>query len=64
MLGYNIDITLWEEHCQIEGAQFSNLRGLNTPPALAIKSDRVIEFNGKTIGTISNTTLFINPSIE
>ena len=57
---YNIDITFWGEHCQIEGAQLANLRGLDTPPTLAIKGGRVTEFNGKSVGTISNRTLFIN----
>ena len=34
------------------------------PPAVAIKGGCVTYFNGKTIGTISNTTIFINPNIE
>ena len=55
---------LWGENYQIEGAQLANLRGLDTPPALAIKGGRVTEFNGKTVGTISNTTLFRNQNIE
>ena len=64
MSGYSIDITLWGEHCQIEGVKLSNLRGLPTPPAVAIKGGRVTDFNGKIVGTISNTTVFINPKIE
>ena len=52
------------EHCQIEGVELASLRGLPTPPAVAIKGDRVTDFNGKTVGTISNTTVFINPKIE
>ena len=64
MSGYSIDITLWGEHCQIEGADISNLRGLPTAPAVVIKGDRVTDFNGKIVGTISNTTIFINPKIE
>ena len=60
---YSIGKTLWGEHCQIEGAQLANLRGLDTPLAIEITGGRVIDFNGKTVGTISNTTLFINPSI-
>ena len=35
--GYSIDITLWGEHCQIEGVRLSNLRGLDTPSALETK---------------------------
>ena len=64
MSGYSIDITLWGDHCQIEGAELANLRGLPTPPVVAIKGGRITEFNGKTVGTISNTTIFINPNIE
>ena len=64
MPGYSIDVTLWGDHCQIEGAELSNLRGLPMPLAVAIKGGRVTDFNGKTVGTISNTTIFINPEIE
>ena len=64
MSGYSIGITLWGELCQIEGAELANLRGLDTPPILAIKGGYVTEFNGKTLGTILNTTLFITPKIE
>ena len=64
MSGYSIDITLWGDHCQIEGAQFANLCGLPTSPVVAFKGGRVTDFNGKTVGTISNTTVFINPAIE
>ena len=64
MSGYRIDITLWGEHYQIEGVELANLRGLPTPLAIAIKGGLVTYFNGKTIGTISNTTVFINPKVE
>ena len=64
MSGYSIDITLWGEHFQIEGVELANLRGLATPPDVAIKGDCVTDFNGKTVGTISNTSIFINPNIE
>ena len=61
MSGYSIGITLWGEHCQIEGDELANLRGLPMPLVVAIKGDRVTYFNGKTIGTISNTTIFYKP---
>ena len=64
MSGYSIDITIWGEHCQIEGAKLANLRGLSTPPAVAIKGGHVTCFNGKPVGTISKTTIFIIPNIE
>ena len=52
MSGYSIDITLWGEHFQIQGDEISSLRGLPTPPAIAIKGSRVTDFNGKYVGTI------------
>ena len=58
MSGYSIDITLWGEHCQIEGAKISNLRGLPTPRAVAIKGGRVTDFNGKLLGLFP-TLLFL-----
>ena len=64
MSGYSIDITLWGEHFQIEGDEISNLCGLPMPPAVAIKGGHVTNFNGKNVGTISNTTVFIKPDIE
>jgi len=30
-------------------------------PVLAIKGCRVVDFNGRTIGTISTTTILVNP---
>ena len=64
MSGYIIDITLLGDHFQIQEAELVNLRGLPTPPAVVIKGGRVTDFNGKTVGTISNSTIFINPNIE
>ena len=64
MSGTSINITIWGDHFQIEGAELASLRGLPTPPVVAIKGGHAIEFNGKTVGTISNTTVFINPDIK
>ena len=64
MSGYSIDITLWGDHCQIEEAELASLRGLSTPAAIAIKGGCVTKFNRKTVGTISNTIVFINQKIE
>ena len=60
----SIDITLWGDHFQIEGAKLASLRGLPTSPVVAIKGGRVTKFNRKTVGTISNTNVFINTDIE
>ena len=64
MSGYSIDITLWGEHCQIEGAELANLCGLPMPPVVAIKGGHVTDFNGKTVGTIFNTNVFISPKMK
>ena len=64
MSSYSIDITLWGEHCQIERAELASLHGLPTPLAVAIKGGRVTHFNGKTVGTISNTTVFITQKLK
>ena len=64
MSSYSIDITLWGENCQIQGDELSSLRGLPTPPTVEITSGCVTDCNGKIVGTISNTTIFINPNIE
>ena len=41
MSGNSIDITLWGDHYQIEGAKLASLHGLPTPPAVAIKGGHV-----------------------
>ena len=64
MSNYSIDITLWGEHCQIQGVELASLHYLPTPPTVVIKGGRVTYFNGKSVGTISNSTIFINPNIE
>ena len=64
MSSYSIDLTLWGDHFQIQGVDLASLRGLPTPPAVVIKGGRVTDFNGKSVGTISNSTIFIKPNIE
>ena len=64
MSGYSIDITLQGEPYQIKGVELFDLHGLPMPLAVAIKGGRVTKLNGKTVGTIFNTTIFINPDIE
>ena len=64
MSSYSIDITLLGEYFHIQGAEIDNLRGLPTPLVVAIKGGRVTDLNGNFVGTISNSTIFINPNIE
>ena len=58
-----MDVTLWGEHCRVEGQELSTLRSENAHPVLAIKGGRVAEFNGKTVGTTSKSIVLINPDI-
>ena len=64
MSSYSIDVTLWGEHCHIQGKEISTLFSVGTKPILAIKGGRVAEFNGKTIGTMSKSIVLINPNIQ
>ena len=64
MSGYSIDITLWGENFQIQGSELASLCSLPTPPAVVIKGGPVTDFNGKSVGTILKSTIFINPNIE
>jgi len=57
MLGYSIDMTLWGEHCRVEGGELPNVCFVVSHPIQAIKGGCVAEFNDKTIGTISKTNI-------
>ena len=58
-----MDVTLWGEHCHVEGQELSTLCYEYAHPVLAIKRGRVAEFNGKTVGTTSKSIAIINPDI-
>eukprot|EP00253_Pinus_taeda_P010656 PITA_10656 len=62
--GFSIDVTLWGDHCDSIRQNLAEFYSLDNPPILAIKGGRVSEFNGTTIGTISTSTLIINPQVE
>jgi len=59
--GFSINVTLWGDHCDSIRQNFAEFYN---PPILAIKGGRVSEFNGTIIGTISTSTLIINPQVE
>jgi len=49
--------------CHAKGGEISSLQTLETNSILAIKGGHVFELNGRTVGTIPTTWLFINPNI-
>lgn len=59
--GRSIELTLWGNFCNAEGLELQNICDSGASPILAVKSARVSDFSGKTIGTISTSMLFINP---
>lgn len=61
MSGRSVEITLWGNFCNAEGQTLQNMCDSGIFPVLAIKSGRVNDFNGKTVGTISTSQLFIEP---
>lgn len=61
MSGRSVEVTLWGNFCNAEGQTLQNICDSGVFPVLAVKSGRVNDFNGKTVGTISTSQLFIDP---
>ncbi|XP_058103870.1 replication protein A 70 kDa DNA-binding subunit A-like [Magnolia sinica] len=61
MSGRSVELTIWGSFCNAEGQQLQDMCDSGVPPVLAVKAARVNDFNGKTVGTISTSQLFINP---
>ncbi|XP_054786686.1 replication protein A 70 kDa DNA-binding subunit A [Prosopis cineraria] len=61
MSGRSVELTLWGDFCNREGQKLQEMVDGGFFPVLAVKSGRVNDFSGKSIGTISSTQLFINP---
>lgn len=61
MSGRSVEITLWGNLCTGEGQQLQELCDSGNFPVLAIKTGRVSDFSGKSVGSISSSQLFINP---
>ncbi|KAG9457369.1 hypothetical protein H6P81_001877 [Aristolochia fimbriata] len=56
-----VELSLWGEFCNKEGRELQEMHDLGLFPVLALKSGKVNDFSGKSVGTISSTQLFINP---
>ncbi|KAL5973296.1 Replication protein A 70 kDa DNA-binding subunit C [Asimina triloba] len=61
MSGRSVELTLWGSFCNAEGQQLQSMCDAGSAPVLAVKAGRVNDFNGKAVGTISTSQLFINP---
>ncbi|KAJ8766675.1 hypothetical protein K2173_004499 [Erythroxylum novogranatense] len=59
----SVELTLWGDFCNKEGQKLQEMVDSRNFPVLAVKSGKVSDFNGKSLGTISSTQLFINPDI-
>ena len=58
-----IELTLWGSYCMDPGQQLEQDNQQGAHPVVAIKSARVGEYNGKTLGSISSTQIRVNPDI-
>ncbi|CAI9275054.1 unnamed protein product [Lactuca saligna] len=61
MSGRSVEVTLWGNFCSTEGQTLQNMCDSGVFPVLAVKSARVSDFNGKSVGTISTSQLCIEP---
>ena len=58
MSSYSIDITLWGEHFQIQGAELTILHDLPTPPSVVVK-DAVLHILMENLLALSPTLLYL-----
>ncbi|KQK01644.1 replication protein A 70 kDa DNA-binding subunit A [Brachypodium distachyon] len=63
MSGRSVDVTMWGEFCNREGSQLQETVERGVFPVLAVKTGRVNDFGGKSVGTISSSQLLIDPDI-
>nr|GMC54101.1 replication protein A 70 kDa DNA-binding subunit A-like [Ipomoea batatas] len=61
MSGRSVELTLWGNFCNAEGQTLQNMCDSGVFPVLAVKACRINDFNGKAIGTISPSQMFIEP---
>ncbi|XP_065877693.1 replication protein A 70 kDa DNA-binding subunit A-like [Euphorbia lathyris] len=61
MSGRSVELTLWGNLCNTEGQRVQSMCDLGVFPVLAVKTARVNDFNGKAVGTIATSQLFLEP---
>ncbi|WVZ12151.1 hypothetical protein V8G54_016681 [Vigna mungo] len=61
MSGRSVELTLWGNFCNVEGQRLQTICDDGKFPVLATKAVRINDFNGKSVGTIMTSLLFIEP---
>ncbi|KAJ0112480.1 hypothetical protein Patl1_02624 [Pistacia atlantica] len=61
MSGRSVELTLWGTFCNDDGQRLQEMCDSGIFPVLAVKSARVNDFNGKAVGTILSSQLFMEP---
>ncbi|KAL1315842.1 replication protein A 70 kDa DNA-binding subunit A-like [Arachis hypogaea] len=61
MSGRSVELTMWGNFCNAEGQRLQSLCDAGRFPVLAAKAVRVSDFNGKSVGTIATSQLFVEP---
>lgn len=61
MSGRSVELTVWGSFCNTEGQKLQNICDSGVFPILVVKSARVSDFNGKSIGTIATSQLLVEP---
>ncbi|KAG9453658.1 hypothetical protein H6P81_006562 [Aristolochia fimbriata] len=64
MSGRSVEVTLWGNHCNAEGQELQTMCDSENFPVFAVKAARVNDFNGKLVGTLSSSQLYINPDFQ
>lgn len=59
--GRSIELTLWGNYVHEPGTQLQQEVSQGRHPVVAVKSARVGDFNGKTVSTISSSTIMVDP---
>lgn len=57
----SVELTLWGDFCNQEGQEIQEMFDSGIFTIVAVKSGKVNDFIGKSVGTISTSQLFINP---
>jgi len=61
MSGCSVEITFWGDFCNAEGQRLQSLCDSGVNPVLSLRSGCVNEFNGRTVSTISSSSVKVNP---
>ena len=60
MSGYNINVTLWGGHCDSIGQHLVEIQSSDQAPTIVVKGGCIVDFNKRTIGTISTNNVILN----